>query len=195
MEQVLHFVEPKLGVAFGLSVCVGICLIAAVILLRPWPPSALRRGGFVIVLSVMLLMAIFIEHRWTVQVDPNQQMVSRSVTAFGLGNTASWPFDDFEEVEVGSPSDGVFDIQLLGLEHGPVLLATLDSALTAELAAKELAKIGSWKAVRRGYRIQEQASVGERQDFQLPDGRTGFSLELAPLVKIVRSPDASSAIR
>ena len=214
----LIFADAKAGVPFLIALIVGAFVALSVPLLRRWPPTPLRWGLFagVVAAAVVALAMTLLERQ--VAIDPSQREVRESQRLLGIGRLGRWPFSAFEAVQVeyrplstqrrstqpAKPSDAEvrdrFVVALVGKETR-IRLHDFDEALRAEDFARGLARVGDWKARRRGYEVQtgsgrpgEALTVGDAQAFEAPDGRRGVGITLDTWVRVKIRDGAESPI-
>lgn len=207
-QTLLIFSEPRVGLAFGLALSLGLALAVGAFLLRPWPPAARRGIMFVVVLAVCGSAAFSLLRKREVQIDTAQQQVRESVAVLGWGHARTWAFGDVRAVVVervreraaqGGPrtevsaSEVLYRIGLRTADRSIELRGDPD-VLVAEAEAQQIATSGKWTALRRGYRLETSTTAGETGRFETADGRQGTTLELAPVARVIIAPDEESRI-
>lgn len=188
----LLFIEPRAAVVFGLVLSLGLPLVSGFILLRPRPLHARRVLAFVGALAVGVAACAWLLLERSVRIDALGRQVQESWQVFGLGPSQRWSFEQIAAVALSHRPEG-FELAL-DTAGGPVALRRFDELTPAESAARELAGIGGWKALRRGYRLEPAARAQEPLAFETRQGKRGVLFDFDGYVRVVVDAGAESII-
>lgn len=190
----LSFVQSTPGAPFVVFFCVGLVLVGAFYLLRPWPPRRRRVLALLGLVALCAAVGLNVAQQRTVWIDSDHRVVQLQAGIAGLQRVSNWSFAQIEAVAVSLRLSNDFE---LGLDtpQGWLALQTYPEVQTAERQARELAVLADWTALRRGYRLAVKAQGGDAQGLQSPSGRNVVSVDLNPVLQVVPAPEMDEPMR
>lgn len=199
--SLLHYPETRAAAVFFTVLFAGLLIAGGAFLLRPWPPQRRRVGAFALLAAACLAGLTYARFTRDVRIDASLREVIERRGSFGIGPVRRVSFDHYVAVAVEQASaDGVYAMSLRGAGHTLPLREFAD-VRQAEDQARALAEIGGWQALRRGYRVQSSLAdpgvglaAGSLQRFTTPAGRSGVSVSLQDLLRVVPAAGEESPI-